>query len=62
MRALLLTLSFPLSMVLVAQQPMTLEQCLRLAQDRNLDLRNAMLDAELASNAHALAFGPSCPT
>lgn len=61
MRALLLTLSFPLSVVLVAQQPMTLEQCLRLAQDRNLDLRNAMLDAELASNAHALAYWSFLP-
>lgn len=43
------------------QAPMTLDQCLRTAQERNLDLRNAMLDTELASNAHSQAYWSYLP-
>lgn len=40
---------------------MTLDQCMRLAQERNLDLRNAMLDARLATEAHTQAYWSFLP-
>ena len=45
----------------LGQQAWTLEQCMQRAQERNLDLRNAALDAELASQAHEQAYWSFLP-
>lgn len=44
-----------------SQAPMTLEQCLAKAQERNLDVRNAALDADLADKAHDQAYWSFLP-
>lgn len=44
-----------------AQAPLSLEQCLQLAEQRNLDLRNAELDVELAGHAHDQAYWSFLP-
>lgn len=53
----LIAMRVPLSIVLVlssfsllAQQPLTLEQCVQRAEERNLTMRNAALDGELAAS------------
>ncbi len=45
----------------LGQQAWTLEQCINRAQERNLDLHNAALDVELASQAHEQAYWSFLP-
>ncbi len=61
MRILFFLLALPLAICVSAQQPWTLEQCMKRAEDRNLDLRNAALDADLASKAHEQAYWSFLP-
>jgi len=61
MRILLFLLALPLAISLSAQAPWTLEQCMKRAEERNLDLRNASLDADLASKAHEQAYWSFLP-
>lgn len=56
--ALLLPL---IGVALHAQSPMTLEQCMGRALERNLDVRNASLDADLAGKAHEQAYWSLLP-
>ena len=61
MRINFLLLSITMALVAVGQQPWTLDQCMQRAQERNLDLRNATLDVDLASNAHEQAYWSFLP-
>ena len=61
MRTSLLVLLYAVALGGMAQGRMSLDQCLRLAHERNLDLRNAMLDAELASQVRAQAYWSFLP-
>jgi outer membrane protein len=61
MRILFFLLALPLAISVSAQQPWTLEQCMKRAEERNLDLRNAALDADLASKAHEQAYWSFLP-
>ena len=61
MRTVLLTLLLSGAVTLLGQQPWTLEQCMQRAEERNLDLRNAALDADLASKAHEQAYWSFLP-
>ena len=61
MRIKFLFLSITLALGAVGQQPWTLDQCMKRAQDRNLDLRNATLDVDLASKAHEQAYWSFLP-
>lgn len=47
--------------VLPAQETWTLEQCIKRAQERNLDVRNAALDADLADKVHEQAYWSFLP-
>lgn len=49
------------SMAIHGQQPLSLEQCIKRAQERNLDIRNAALDADLADKAHDQAYWSFLP-
>ena len=44
-----------------SQQPWTLQQCIERAEQRNLDVRGAQLDADLASKAHDQAYWSFLP-
>ena len=44
-----------------AQQPLTLEQCVERAEDKNLTVRDAQLSAELADRSHDQAFWSFLP-
>lgn len=46
----------------LGQQAWTLEQCLAKAQEQNLDVRNAALDADLADKAHDQAYWSFLPS
>ncbi|HRN36818.1 MAG TPA: TolC family protein, partial [Flavobacteriales bacterium] len=61
MRPALLFLSTTLAVAAAGQQPWSLEQCLQRAQERNLDLRNAGLEADLADRAHEQAYWSFLP-
>lgn len=61
MRALLFLIATILALSVMAQQPWTLEQCMQRAQERNLDLRNAALDVDLAAQAHQQAHWSFLP-
>lgn len=61
MRINFLLLSFMLALGAAGQQPWTLDQCMQRAQERNLDLRNAALDEDLASKAHEQAYWSFLP-
>lgn len=62
MRSAILLPTFLLVPLLQAQQTWTLEQCLAKAQERNLDVRNAALDADLAEKAHDQAYWSFLPS
>ncbi|MBK8582108.1 MAG: TolC family protein [Flavobacteriales bacterium] len=61
MRLLALPLSLLIAAAVSAQTPMTLEQCLARAEERNLNLRNAALDVNLAEEAHDQAYWSFLP-
>jgi outer membrane protein len=61
MRVAFTLLVLPMAFSVMAQQPWTLEQCMKRAEERNLDLRNAALDADLASKAHEQAYWSFLP-
>lgn len=48
-------------MALPAQETWTLEQCVKRAQERNLEVRNAALDADLADKVHEQAYWSFLP-
>ncbi len=62
MRFLLAFLTLPLAFTATGQQRWTLEQCMQRAQERNLDLRNAALNADLADKAHDQAWWNFLPS
>ncbi len=61
MRYLLFMPLFFTVLVAQAQQVFTLEQCLKLAEQRNLAVVNAMLDAEIADRDHDQAYWDLAP-
>jgi len=61
MRAIHFLISATLALSTMAQQPWTLQQCMQRAQERNLDLRNAALDVDLAAMAHQQAYWSFLP-
>lgn len=61
MRINFLLLTFTMALGVVGQQPWTLDQCMQRAQERNLDVRNARLDVDLASKAHEQAYWSFLP-
>lgn len=61
MRSVILSVILLMATGMAAQQPWTLQQCLERARERNLDVRNAMLDAELADQAHEQAYWSFLP-
>ncbi|HRO99957.1 MAG TPA: hypothetical protein PLN54_11030, partial [Flavobacteriales bacterium] len=61
MRLLLSSLLLVVAVGLRAQQPYTLEQCLRTAEQRNLAVANAMLDAELAESNRTQSYWDLAP-
>ncbi|MFT3884781.1 MAG: TolC family protein [Flavobacteriales bacterium] len=61
MRSLLLLCLGLLASAALAQQPWTLEQCIRRAEEKNLTVRNAALDADLADQAHDQAYWSFLP-
>ena len=61
MRLLVLPFFLMLTYILSAQATITLEQCLARAEERNLALRDAALDADLAGQAHEQAYWSFLP-
>lgn len=61
MRSLFLLCLLIASTAALAQQPWTLQQCLQRAEDKNLTVRNAFLDADLADKAHDQAYWSFLP-
>lgn len=61
MRSILLYASFLFITALDAQQKWTLQQCLQRAEEKNLNVRNAELNAELADRVHDQAFWSFLP-
>ncbi len=61
MRLLLYSLLLVVATGVCAQQPYTLEQCLRTAEQRNLAVANAMLDAELAESNRTQSYWDLAP-
>ncbi len=61
MRSIPILLALLWALGALGQQAWTLEQCMTRAQERNLDLRNAALDLELASQAHEQAYWSFLP-
>ncbi|MBP8822562.1 MAG: TolC family protein [Flavobacteriales bacterium] len=61
MRTVILLPFMLMTPLLWGQQPWTLEQCLAKARERNLDVRNAALDADLADKAHEQAYWSFLP-
>lgn len=61
MRTLLLSVSFLFVAAVPAQQQWTLQQCLQRAEEKNLNVRNAELSAELADRVHDQAFWSFLP-
>ena len=61
MRNIVLSITLLATAFSSAQAPLTLEQCLKRAEERNLDLRGAALDVELANNAHDQAYWSFLP-
>ena len=61
MRSLFILLSLSVAIGVAGQQLWTLDQCMARAQERNLDLRNASLNADLASKAHEQAYWSFLP-
>ena len=62
MRASIILLGLLLSLSLAAQQKWTIQQCLQRAEDKNLNVRDAQLNAELADRAHDQAFWSMLPS
>ncbi|MEO7082472.1 MAG: TolC family protein [Flavobacteriales bacterium] len=61
MRSIPILLALLWALGAVGQQAWTLEQCMTRAQERNLDLHNAAMDLELASQAHEQAYWSFLP-
>ncbi len=55
-------LAFLLATSVHAQQKWTLQQCLQRAEDKNLNVRDAQLDAELAERTHDQAYWSFLPS
>jgi outer membrane protein TolC len=61
MRHFALSIALLTIIALPAQETWTLEQCVKRAQERNLDVRNAALDADLADKVHEQAYWSFLP-
>ncbi len=61
MRTIQVFFSLCMAQMVLGQQPWTLERCMQRAQERNLDLRNSALDADLAEKAHEQAYWSFLP-
>lgn len=61
MRSSIILLAMLLFAEASAQQPLTLEQCVERAEDKNLTVRDAQLSAELADRSHDQAFWSFLP-
>lgn len=62
MRSPIILFGLLLSFSLAAQQKWTIQQCLQRAEDKNLNVRDAQLNAELADRAHDQAFWSMLPS
>lgn len=61
MRTVLIALTCGAALSAAAQQKWTLQQCLQRAEEKNLSVRDAALDAELAGAAHDQAYWSFLP-
>lgn len=61
MRPIILAVLLAFAAPALAQQPWTLEQCVKRAEERNLSVMNASLSAELADKTHEQAYWSLAP-